>query len=76
MAGADPGLVSPGTLPGAAATQIPSATNATAKTLVSRLPYGSTFSAKITAAITPIQKMLMTPRLNKTTISPQQQPTQ
>jgi len=42
---------------------------------VSRSPHGSTFSAKITPAITAIQTRLITPRLKRTIISPQQQPT-
>ena len=47
-----PGVVSPGTLSGATATQIPAATSATATTCATRSPTGSTFSAKITAATT------------------------
>ena len=44
--------------------------------LVTRSPCGSTFSAKITPAIIAIQTRLMTPRLKRTIIRPQQQPTQ
>src|SRR5256886_11282550 len=48
--GDPPGCVSPGTLAGDTATQIPSAARATAKTGASRWPRGRTFSAKIAAA--------------------------
>src|SRR5215468_1983877 len=44
------GCVSPGTEPGDAAIQIPSATNATANTRDSLSPWGSTFCAKMSAA--------------------------
>jgi len=71
-----PGTCKPGTVAGETATHTPSATNAVAKSGASRSPAGSTFCAKITAAITPIQVRLMTPTANSATISPQQQPTQ
>src|SRR5215212_6843725 len=76
MLGLAAGSVSPGTLPGEAAIQIPSATNASAATRDSRKPCGSTFSAKITAAVSAIQNRLITPSANRINISPQQQPTQ
>src|ERR1035441_241632 len=76
VARALPGCVRPGTLDGAAATQIPTSTNATANIVESRSPYGSTFSAKIVAATTSIHVMLITPRANRISISPQQHPMQ
>src|SRR4051794_13028008 len=66
------GTCKPGTVTGETATQSPSATNAAAKPGASRSPDGSTFCAKITAAIAAIQVRLMTPRANSATISPQQ----
>src|SRR4029453_4620671 len=74
--GAPPGSVNPGTLPEAKATQPPSTTRATATRRESLGPCGSTFSAKIATATTPIQTRLITPSANSTTIRPPEQPTQ
>ena len=70
-----PGSVRNGTLPGATAIQMPSPTSASANTIVSRSPTGSTFSAKITAATITIHVRLITPTAKSTSISAQQQPT-
>src|SRR6185503_15248977 len=74
--GEPPGSVRPGTVAGDTATQIPSTTSATATAGISREPRGSTFSAKITTAITAIQNRLITPSTNSTAISAPEQPTQ
>ena len=74
--GEPPGSVSPGTLAGDTATQIPRTTSATAKAGASREPRGSTFSAKITTATTAIQNRLITPSTNSTAIRAPEQPTQ
>src|SRR6478736_5942405 len=76
IAGLLPGCVRSGTLPGAAATQIPSATRATARAVVKRSPQGTIFWTKMTAATRAIQKRLITPSANSTIIRPQQHPTQ
>src|SRR5439155_9942814 len=60
------GCVSPGTPAGDTATQIPRASRATARTGASRWPRGRTFSAKIAAATTAIQKRLITPSTKRT----------
>src|SRR5256886_6797362 len=70
------GCVSPGTPAGDTATQIPSAARATAKMGASRWPRGRTFSAKIAAATTAIQKRLITPSTKRTAIRAPEQPTQ
>src|SRR5439155_14839885 len=68
--GDPPGSVSPGTLAGDTATQIPRATRATAKTSASRGPRGRTFSTKITTATTAIQQRLIPPSTKRTALSP------
>src|SRR5207302_299411 len=72
--GDPPGSVSPGTLAGDTATQIPRATSATARTGASRGPRGRTFSAKIATATTAIQNRLITPSTNRTAIMAPEQP--
>src|SRR5215208_7144628 len=71
-----PGSVRPGTLAGATATESPSTTSPTATARVSAKPRGKTFSTKITAAMTAIQKRLITPTAKRTSIRPPEQPTQ
>src|SRR5262249_18328571 len=70
------GTCRPGTEPGAAATQIPRATKATAETRANRSPCGRTFCTRTISATAAIQIRLITPSANRATIKPEQQPTQ
>src|SRR5476651_1907907 len=66
----------PGTLAGAMAIHRPNAIRMMPNTGASRGPKRNTFSTKINTAIKAIQKRLITPTENSTSIRPQQQATQ
>ena len=76
MSACSPGCVSPGTLPGAAATQIPRPTSTSASARANASPPGIAFSIRIATPAAPIQNRLMTPSANSASIRPRQQPTQ
>src|SRR5215208_3148782 len=63
------GTVSPGNSPGKKATPMASARSTTTVTASARSRQGSTFSSKISAAITTIQVMLITPSEKRAAIS-------
>src|SRR5689334_114444 len=68
------GRVSPGTVPGAAATQTARARSTSAMPRLAPAFHGSSFSPAISAATNTIQPMLMIPSANSDAISAQQQP--
>ena len=74
--GGGPGSVKPGTLVGDTTIQIPRRISVGATARESHIPCGSTFSPKITPAMTAIHITLITPSANRTTIRPKEQPTQ
>src|ERR1700692_1061979 len=70
------GAFSPRMVAGGPAVHRPNAIRMMPNIGARRGPTRNTFSAKINAEIKAIQKRLMTPTANSTSIKPQQQPTQ
>ena len=76
IAAGESGVVRPGTWPGKRPTPTARARSTTTVTASARSRQGSTFSSTISAAITTIQVMLITPSANKAAISAHDEPTQ